>query len=654
MNRRTFAKLAGAVFLFAFSAVAQTAVPWLTRSHDNQRSGWNSQETVLTQASVAKGIFLKTIIPVYGDKRGVEAQPLIVPNVPVPCTLVTKPSQVDASCATAVVYKDVMVLCSMANQCRGVDAHTGADIWDVTLGMPVTGGPSIGGPSIDSHGINQFWGPLSTGVIDAADNRFYQVFWMSPDGSGSPRTARFYMAVLNVATGASVVPPVMIAGISNGYDFNALMRKARSSAVLINQHGARTVLQCTGTVSESGGGANGFCFAFDTLLNTITAMATTTNGEGAGIWEAGQGLSCDNTYCYAVTGNGDFDGVTQWGESFIQLQYTPPTATTAASLTINKGWSPWTDFQRSGQAQVPAGKLAGMSMPSEAAKPVGGGMNVSFAGAKLVANLTSAGVPVTLVYPNMASGNWSDEDWGSSGPACIFQIGVCVAAGKDGTAYSLSVPGFVGTTAADVGTKANCGKLASPPVWFTVDPGPLDPCPINPTSLNVFPNGYSAHLHATPVQFLNPITNTWNLAAGGENAQVHVWNVSNTGALSYLGEGNEFASSDLRGRPPGGMTGSMCAGSSNGNIANTYLLYCVQPYGDSNAAVVPGHLIIYDPIHLTNGVMPTLWDSGNWGAHDPNSQWYCMMDKFLPPIVDAGEIIEPCYDGRVMVLMAGN
>lgn len=619
-------------FLLAVSASAQTAVPWLTRNHDNQRSGWNNQETILTQASVAKGIVIKGIIPVYGDARGVEAQPLILPQV-----------------TTKNGVQDVMVLCSMANQCRGVDVHSGSDIWDVTLGMPATGDPSI-----DSHLINHHWGPLSTGVIDPADKRFYQVFWSSPDGTGNPQTARFYMAVLNVSNGSQVVPPVLIQGTANGDVFNSQMRKARSSAVLLTQGTTRTVLQCTGTVSESGNGANGFCFAFDTFTNRVTTMVATTMGEGAGIWEAGGGLSCDplGNFCYAVTGNGDFDGVTQWGESFIQIKYTPPTAKTAAAIVIAKGWSPWTDLQRSGQAQVPIGKLAGVSMPSEASRPVGGGMSVSLSSARLVANFTSTGTPNVNVYPAMASGNWSDEDWGSSGPACIFQIGYCVAAGKDGIGYVLPVPGFTGTTASTVGTTGNC--LYANPVWFTVDPGNITPCPVDPADLNFFPGGYTAHLHATPVQFLNPITNTWNIAAGGENQQVHIWNVSNSGKLSYLGEGNEYASSDLRGKPPGGMTGSHCVGSSDGLVANTYLLVCVQPYGNSNTAVVPGHIIIYDPVHITNGVMPTLWDSGDWGAHVPGNQWSCMQDKFLPPIIDAGEIIEPCYDGRIMVLGLAN
>jgi len=34
------------------NCIAQTMVPWLTRSADNSRSGWNPHETQLTQSSV--------------------------------------------------------------------------------------------------------------------------------------------------------------------------------------------------------------------------------------------------------------------------------------------------------------------------------------------------------------------------------------------------------------------------------------------------------------------------------------------------------------------------------------------------------------------------------------------------------------------------
>lgn len=68
--------------VMALSSFGQQMQPWLTRNADNARSGWNSHETVLTQQSVAaKGLSLRTVVPVIGDARGMEAQPLILPGV---------------------------------------------------------------------------------------------------------------------------------------------------------------------------------------------------------------------------------------------------------------------------------------------------------------------------------------------------------------------------------------------------------------------------------------------------------------------------------------------------------------------------------------------------------------------------------------------
>lgn len=146
----------------------QSFAPWITRSFDNARSGWNPQETQLTQALVAShGIRRVTIIPVFGDARGMEAQPLILPGV----------RMKDGS------TRDVMVLPSMANVVRGVDARTGAGIWSASLGTPITGSIPIGPakphpdgcvgmfPTIDCHAINDKWGVLSTGVIDPETQR---------------------------------------------------------------------------------------------------------------------------------------------------------------------------------------------------------------------------------------------------------------------------------------------------------------------------------------------------------------------------------------------------------------------------------------------------------------------------------------------------
>jgi len=599
-------------------------VPWLTRSADNSRSGWNRQETQLTQASVqSKGIIRATIIPLIGDARGMEAQPLILPNV-----------------KTDLGTRDVMVLPSMADVVRGVDAHDGSGIWQTTLGMPINGSAQI-----DAHTINQHWGCLSTGVIDPDTGRLYQVCWVSPDKTGNPQSARYYMFVLNVADGTQVVPPVLIQGKSEGQDFNLQMRKQRSSLVETNVNGVKTVLGCSGTIFETGTGASGFCFAFDVAGNKLAATLATTAGQGAGIWMAGQGLAADaNGFLYAITGNGDFDGQTQWGESLIKMKYTPASGGNAANLQVVDHWTPWTDFARAGQQPAPAMKMSGISSPSAAMeqRPVGGGMSMALTNAKLVPMMSDQGAPTVLVFPQMATGNWSDEDWGSAGPACIMALGVCIAAGKDGIAYPVKMAAMGGTTPKDLtNPKANCAKLAAPPVWLTMSPGPVDPCPTDPQTLNFFPWGDTAHLHMTPVQFFDPVLNSWTIFAWGENAQLHKWAVSSTGNLTYVAESHEYASADVRGQPPGGMPGGFCSGSSNGADATSAILVCTIPYGDANTNVVNGRLLVYDPVHLAaDGSLKVLWDSQNWGVQ-------FLFNKFDPPVIDGGQIYVPNYNGGV-------
>jgi hypothetical protein len=615
-------------------------VPWLTRSADNSRSGWNPHEIALTQASVSsKGIVRSTVIPVTGDARGMEAQPLILPGVKL----------------SDGTTHDVMVLPSMANVVRGVDAHTGAALWSVPLGRPIDGNTPTGPrkprpdgcagdyPTIDCHQINDKWGVLSTGVIDPDTRRVYLVAWISTDGT--PQNAQHHVFVLNIADGTQVVPPVLVTGKSQSQTYTSRMRKQRSSLVLTSVNGRKTVFWASGTVQETGNAAAGWIFAFDCASNSIAASLALSAGEGAGVWMGGQGLAADSHgFLYAITGNGDFDGKTQWGESFVKVQYTPAAGRTAASLKVVDHWTPWTDLVRSGQERMPAMKLSGVSAPTEAARPVGGGMNVSFKNARLVAMANDQGAPIVLVYPQMANGNWSDEDWGSAGPACIFSIGICVATGKDGIGYPVKTANLGGTTAADIGDpKANCAKLAAPPVWLTMSPGPVDPCPVDPTILNFFPWGNSAHLHMTPVQFFDPVLNSWTLFVWGENAQLHKWAVSSTGTLTYVAQSREYASADARGNGTGGMPGGFCSGSSNGADPNSAILVCAIPYGDANSQVTNGRLLVYDPVHLAaDGSLRVLWDSQRWGTA-------FLFNKFNPPVIDGGQIYVPNYNGGVDV-----
>ena len=586
---------------------AQTGV--YTKSYDNARSGMNSSEIVLTQSNMTtKGLIHQTTIPVRGDARGMEAQPLILPKVRL---------------ANGTVH-DVLVLPSMANVVRGVDAETGAGLWQVTLGSPVTSSKQI-----DMHEINQHWGALSTGIIDPDTQRFYQVAWISTDGSGNPGSGRYFMYVLRVRDGRRVVAPVPMQGT------DTRMWKQRSALVMTNINGVKTIFFAHGSVYETASGYTGGVVAFDVATNKWKSTLPLSSG----VWMAGQGLVADKDgYLYAITGNGAFDPAQGWyGESFIKIQYLN------GSLKIVDQWSPWSDTQRTGQAKPPVNLVSGTSLPTEELRPVGGSMNMSVAHASVRVNINAEQQKIPLVYPSTASGTWSDEDWGSGGPACILQIGVCIAAGKDGIGYPIKTSSLGGTTLDTVGTQANYAKLAAPCAWLTMDPGPVPCDPPDPKVLNFLPWGDSAHVHMTPVQMYDPILKSWVIFVWGENNQLHKWAVSNTGKLKYIAQSNEYASADVRTRMPGGMPGGFCTGSSNKGSETSALLFCSIPYGDANSRITNGRFLVYDPFHLADdGSLKVLWDTRRWGIN-------YIFNKFMSPTVWNGRVYLPNYGGGVEV-----
>ena len=122
MKRRTFLKRTGMSGLavlasrFAFGQAPPSGVMYAvtTRAFDNNRSGDNLKETILTQANVkARGIKRSASINLQGDARGIEAQPLILPKV---------------TMANGVV-RDVVLLASMNNSAWAFDANTLEQLW---------------------------------------------------------------------------------------------------------------------------------------------------------------------------------------------------------------------------------------------------------------------------------------------------------------------------------------------------------------------------------------------------------------------------------------------------------------------------------------------------------------------------------------------
>jgi hypothetical protein len=574
----------------------------LTRSYNNGRDGVNPEESALTAAAVrTRGIRRLFSLPLPGDSRGAEAQPLIVPGVVLP----------------GGRTRDLLLLATMANQVFAFDANDGTPVWQRSLGTPINGSRDI-----DAHLVNDHWGILSTPVVDAAAGVMYACAWTSSDGS--PANAQHWLHAVSIGDGHAVHPPLDLEGATwdpgHGLPeqrFASAARKQRASLLLV----AGTVFVAFGSVRETSRDSRGWIIACDTSAWRISAAwAAAAQGFGGGIWQAGSGLVADGDgFIYCMTGNGTFDATTDWAESFLKLQYTRPAGGRPGSIAVVDWWTPWTDRARSGTEPV--------AEEAVAAKPT---------------NFRAYAVPHMLT-----DGEWADMDLGSGGPVLVEDLGLVLGAGKDGILYVLKKNAMGKTRPADLNSPAgNYAKLAAPPTWFTFYPGPQpSPMPNDITTLNRLFLQRTHHQHAAPVYWRSaehgPMLFCW-----GENGNLRAWTIGGNGVATYIACSAEVASAQSP-VPPGGMPGGMMCLSADGAASNTAVLWACIPYLDANMVVSPGRLLAYDATSFgTFGdgskQLRVLWDSQNWNLGFS----FC---KFTPPVVANGKLYVPTYDARIDV-----
>lgn len=602
MNRRQFAALTAMAALGAKlraqAPQSGVCVPVLKRGMDNSNTGANLAETILTQASVAaQGIKLAFRLPMEGDARGCEAQPLIVPSVAVD----------DGT------TRDLCIACSMNGLVYAFDANDSDIIWVKKLSVPILGSNG----NIDAWKINDHWSVLSTPVVDLATQRLYAVAWTDP--AGNPNTGYWQMHVLNLKDGSRVCAPVPVEGTSNGQTWNKMIRKQRSSLLMATIGGAKTVFFPAGTMGETSAGAAGWVFAFDCATNKFTCCLATSAGQGGGIWGGGSSMVCDGSYLYAVTANGGFDGATNFGEAIIKIQYTAPeviNAATNASLKITDWWAGWSDSGREGNS--PTGLISQKATPK-----------LSNIDGVMQAQMTGATDPYA---------GWWDQDLGSGGILLIPGTKALLVSGKDGISYLANSQNLGKTQPGDFANPAaNYAKLLQPPQWYTDFPGyTYSPAPANPTALDFQPGGKTRHQHSCSVYYDSPV-NGPTVFCGGENSPVRAWKVSGTGQLTYLAQGNELASANVA----NGMTGWFLAVSANGSTPGTGILWAVCPYGNANTTITNGRLIAYnaDP---TNGTLQILWDS-------QKAAFPFIFNKFGSIAISGGQVFYAPYDDQVLV-----
>src|SRR5215469_6916893 len=463
--------------------VAQVNV--LTANGDKERTNSNLQETQLNPGSVLPGLFGELgSLPVDGQ---VYAQVLYVTGLSIPNQ----------------GTHNVVFVSTMHNS---VYAYNVDSIAPATLLWHVTLGPSVPSNLLYS-GLADFSpevGILSTGTIDLQRGVLYVVSETLQAGVPSS-----LLHALDLTSGAEKLNgPITIKAIVPGTGAGALANQ--TVPFDSRQHIQRPgLLVANGAVYISFGSHadlspwHGWLISYDAsdLSRQTGAFLVTASGEGGAIWQSGRGLAADDAgNVYAITGNGDYDGVQNFSETFLRVS---GSAATLTDWYTPVGWQSLSE--NDGDLSAGPALIAGTHLLLGADKYG----NFYFLDTDSMGHLSDAdtyyGVAQAYIF-NFAV-------WSRSGDAYVYVQGqddfVRCFAVTDGvlntTPISSSSISFdssrVGMTLSANGTRDGTGVL-----WETTSPGTLhafDASDLTQELWNSDLNG-SQHSLGSFVKFVNP------------------------------------------------------------------------------------------------------------------------------------------------------
>src|SRR5271166_1468764 len=293
--------------LLALSPLMSAQVAVTTYHYDNNRTGWNNQESTLTPANVATSAFGLLYNVALDDQ--VDGQPLLVPGV-------------NITAGSHQGTHDVVYVATEGNTVYAIDAQSGTILLNPNFGKPVPYPLGCGnnGPNV---GIN------STPVIDPTTKTLYVIVYTN-DGP----TYRLHALDLGSLTD-KVTPQVVAAShtLTDGttFNFNASYQRQRPALLLANGSiyaGFGSFCDFSGNLSRGWllGWTAGSLTPFPSnQLNDQQA----TNGNSfflSSIWMSGYGPATDDEgNVLFVTGNSDpgtYDGVTDIQESVVKVSNT--------------------------------------------------------------------------------------------------------------------------------------------------------------------------------------------------------------------------------------------------------------------------------------------------------------------------------------------
>ena len=290
------------LFLFAlgeYHAHGQ-GVNVLTRNYNNQRTGANLAETTLNVSNVNASQFGKLFMLPVDDQ--VYAGVLYVYGLQI-----------------AGARHNVLYVATSNNTVYAFDADTlGPPLWSRNfngIGNPSTNLTVL--PNGCAGGVyGNFIGDIGivgTPVIDGSSGTMYFVTRTEENGATVQR-----LRAIDITTGNDRAnSPQVIQGGTLGVTFNPVTQNQRPALAL-----SQGIVYIAWASFCDSGTYHGWVMSYDETSLAQLGVFNVTPGAGsaAGIWMAGAGPVFDTGgNVYFATGNGTFDGATEFGETLVKL-----------------------------------------------------------------------------------------------------------------------------------------------------------------------------------------------------------------------------------------------------------------------------------------------------------------------------------------------
>ncbi len=452
----------------------------LTQHFNNQRTGENAAETILTPTAVQSGNFGKLFGFGTVNFSEPEGQVLYVAN------------QSIAGGTHNVIYIHDGACLSAYDADAAVTYQGNAYYWHTQLAA-----------------TNAPWN-TNAAAIDKATNAIYVVVGENGGAvslcaldltTGAHRAGSPIAVQVGTWPGQPVANTIAgTGGASSGgrLAFNPTMANCRP-AVLVDNNSVWIAFSRNGDSS----GFHGWVFAYDaTTLAQQGAFCTTPNGGGGGIWQTDAGLAADaNHNVYFATGNGTFDantGGADYGMCFVKANLASPlNADLSTNIAVNDWFSPYNELSWSnGDADI--GSTGVILIP---------GTN------KMVSGGTKYGFMYLLEYQNYTAPALNMGHFDSSGTA-------------DHQSNVQSLPTGAGTQGQN-GQNPTCWNSPGGPVIYHWAPG---------TTLKAYQySAASGQLNTTPAS-QNSATSggfTCVTSNGGTNAILWAYGSNSSGGVLY-------------------------------------------------------------------------------------------------------------------------